>query len=286
MGGGIVTAAFIFQIPRFEMRAVVAGVNEDCILIKPFFLQLIHEPADIFIQAIDCRHIIGIHLIIVALQERQIGRDRIIPIPFNRLFGALVAVVIILMMRLKLGNKQEKRLIRSLLIQIFQRKIIDAVCTVALEVNLVPLCVKDIAVITVRGEFQHVGCAPPVPIATLPILWNRGFFTMDANIGKTVGGKMPFANISRLIPSLIEIFRKRLDLLRKRDPIPIAAALRRIQAGLQAGTRRSAHWLAGVRILKLNALLCELHQIGGYLLIDRVPALLVAEIKDNVRTHI
>ena len=97
---------------------------------------------------------------------------------------------------------------------------------------------------------------------------------------------MPFAYISRLIPSLIEIFRKRLNILRKRDPIPIAAALRRIQAGLQAGTRRSAHRLAGVRILKLDALLCKLHQIRGYLLIDRVPALLVAEIKDNVRTHI
>jgi hypothetical protein len=96
---------------------------------------------------------------------------------------------------------------------------------------------------------------------------------------------MPFADISRFISGLIEILRHRLDRLRQRHPVPVAAALRRIHARLQTGARRSADRLAGVGVLKLDALLRKLHQIGRHLLVDGIPALLVAEIKDDIRSH-
>lgn len=97
---------------------------------------------------------------------------------------------------------------------------------------------------------------------------------------------MPFANIRRFIPCFIEIFRHRTDCLGQGHAIPIAAALRRIHARLQTSTRRAADRLAGIGVFKLNSLPRKLHQIRSGLLIDGIPTLLVAEIKDNVRPHV
>ena len=76
--------------------------------------------------------------------------------------------------------------------------------------------------------------------------------------------------------------RKRGDVLRQRNAVPVTAALRRIYAGLQTSPCRSADGLAGEIIFKQNAFLRQTAKIRGDGFVDRVPALLVGKIENDV----
>ena len=67
VGGRIMAATFILQISRFKVGAMVAGVDEDGVFIQAFLLEPCHQPAHVFIQPVDCRHIIRVHFLIIAL---------------------------------------------------------------------------------------------------------------------------------------------------------------------------------------------------------------------------
>lgn len=75
---------------------------------------------------------------------------------------------------------------------------------------------------------------------------------------------------------------KRFNVAWKRNTVPITAALRCVNTRLQASPRRSADGLAGEVVFVLYAFFCESTKVGRYLFINRVPALLVGKIEDNV----
>lgn len=93
---------------------------------------------------------------------------------------------------------------------------------------------------------------------------------------------MPFTYVSCLIACFIKIMCKRFNVTRKRNTVPITAALRCVNARLQASPCRSADGLAGKVVFVLYAFFCKGTKVGCYLFINRVPALLVGKIEDNV----
>ncbi len=130
-------------------------------------------------------------------------------------------------MRFKLAYKHKERLILIAVIKIFKCKIVNTICTVALEVYLVAVSVENIAVIAVRSKFKAV-CCTPILILTLPVLRNGRFFTMNTDSGITVRSKMPFSYVCSLITRIVEMFCKRCDAIGKCNAVPIASDLRSI----------------------------------------------------------
>ena len=97
---------------------------------------------------------------------------------------------------------------------------------------------------------------------------------------------MPFTDVSGFIACLIKILCKRFNILRKRYSVPIALVLRCVNACLQARSCRAANGLTGIRVFKLYTVLGKLHQIRSCRFVYGIPALLVAEIKNYVRSQI
>jgi hypothetical protein len=77
---------------------------------------------------------------------------------------------------------------------------------------------------------------------------------------------------------------QRGNAFRQGNAVPVAAALGSIHTGLQAGTGRAAHRLAGKVVLKEGALFGQLHQVRGHRFVDGIPPLLIAEVEDDVLT--
>ena len=161
------------------------------------------------------------------------------------------------MMRFKLTYKHKKRLALIAFVKIFKRKIVYAVCSVALKIYLASAFVKNISVIAVRGKFKAV-CRAPVLIFALPFARNCRFFTVHSRRACRIGGKMPFAYVCRLIARFVKVMRKRSYISRKRNTVFVAAYFGCINSRLQAGSCRSANRLAGVVVFKYNALPCKL----------------------------
>jgi uncharacterized membrane protein YfcA len=59
-------------------------------------------------------------------------------------------------------------------LQVFQGKVVDTVSPVAGKVQFVAVAVKDVAVVAVAGEFQHIRCPPVAVLALLLFRYRRG----------------------------------------------------------------------------------------------------------------
>ncbi len=203
--------SLVFPISRSEVGAVVGGVEDQRI---PGQAQafLLADSSEVRVQAVDASQVIGEVLAPVALCAHKVAGDSIILKPFLRSTRALIALVVVLMVRFDIRNEQEERLFGSSGTQIRDGKVREAVNAIPIlrELDLFHGRVEHVAVVTVRRELQHVGCQPVVfvtappfggngsaSIAVLPVLWAEG-------------SKVPLPDITHLVSGLGKMTRNRL----------------------------------------------------------------------------
>lgn len=97
---------------------------------------------------------------------------------------------------------------------------------------------------------------------------------------------MPFADICRVVACVVEVVSKRFRALGKSNSVEDAADLSGVSSALQTGSCRTAYRLTGDVVFKHNTLICKTHKVRRKLFVYSVPALLVAEIKDDVFLHL
>ena len=139
-------------------------------------------------------------------------------------------IVVVLMMRFNLGNRHEKWFFPVILIKELKSQICDAVRTIALKIDLVIVLIKHISIISVGGEFQHIGRPPESGISAAEFLRHSGgrrFFKL------TVACEMPFSDVSCLVTGFLDIIRERFYVLRKHDIVAETACFCRILSGLE-----------------------------------------------------
>ena len=88
-------------------------------------------------------------------------------------------IVVVLMMRFNLGNRHEKWFFPVILIKELKSQICDAVRTIALKIDLVIVLIKHISIISVGGEFQHIGRPPESGISAAEFLRHSGDRVID-----------------------------------------------------------------------------------------------------------
>ena len=62
----VVATSLILKIAGLKMRAVIACINNNCVIVESLFLQLFNELTDIIIKSVYCSYVIRIHFIIIA----------------------------------------------------------------------------------------------------------------------------------------------------------------------------------------------------------------------------
>ena len=296
MAGALVVVVAVqvrVAVAGLEVGAVVGGVEDDGVVIQTLFLQLCHQPAKVLIEAGALTQIVRVLLRCVAAQSLQILGQNKIGKPLLGAVGAFVVVMVVLMVRLDLRHRHKEGLFAGVLVEVVQRKLVDAVGAVALEVDAVIVFIEHIAVVAVGGKFQHVRSAPVAGIAAAQLQRDRRDGVVDGRLflQLAVRGQMPLADVGRLIPGILfHVLAQCLDLGGQHQVVAEAAGLGGGFAGLEQGAAGSAHRLGRKGIVKLHALRCQLVQIGRD--VQRlteaaagVPALLVTEIKNDVICH-
>ena len=201
--------------------------------------------------------------------------------------------MVVLMVRLDLRHGHEEWLFAGILVKIVQRKLVNAVGTVALEIDAVVVLIKHIAIVAVGGELQHIRSTPVTGIATAQLQRNSGDGVVNGGLflQLTVRSQMPLADIGRLVAGILfHVLAERLDVGGQHQIIAEATGLGGVFSGLEQGAARAAHRLGRESIVKFYALLCQLVQIGCD--VERlaeaaagIPALLVTEVENNVICH-
>ena len=211
------------------------------------------------------------------------------------LFGALrplVVAPVVLVVGLDLGNGHEEGLCLVAHIQEFQGHVVDAVRPVALEIDAPVVFVKDIAVVAVGGELQHVRDPPVAGVAApqLPGHGGHGVVHGVVAVHVAVAGQMPLAHIRRLVAGLLQIVRQRFDVGGQHDVVAEAAGVGGVTAGLEQRAAGAAHRLGREGVVELHALPGQPVQIRSD--VQRlaeaaagIPALLIGEIKNDVVCH-
>ena len=167
-------------------------------------------------------------------------------------------------------------------------EIVDAIGPIAHKWDTLVICVVHIAVIAVAGELQHIGGHPVIPVSAPALLGYGARFVIYTR--GMIGGKMPFPHVGRSIARLVEALRQRFHAAeRQRAAVDLAAHLGGVTSRLQAGTRRTAHRLAGKRIFIPRPVRRQCVQIRRYpqrlpVTAQRIPALLIGKIKNNIRS--
>ena len=161
-----------------------------------------------------------------------------------------------------------------MVVNIFNGKIVYAVCSVACEINFISILIENITVITMRCKFKNI-CRSPIFITALLLFWYGGFFAMKTDALCSVRCKVPFADICGIIAVFIEIICHCFCAFGQWNTVPEATILRCILPCLQASTGRSANRLAGERIFKKSSFFTQFPNIRHYFTIKCVPTLLV-----------
>ena len=144
-------------------------------------------------------------------------------------------IVVVLMMRFNLGNRHEKWFFPVILIKELKSQICDAVWTIALKIDLVIVLIKHISIISVGGEFQHIGRPPESGISAAEFLRHSGDRVIDGRrfFKLTVACYMPFSDVICLVTGFLDIIRESFYVLRKHDIVAETACFCRILSGLE-----------------------------------------------------
>ena len=231
----VITIQVYIPVARPKMGTMIRRVQDDRFFIQPFFLQLGNQPSQILIQAGTLPKVIRIFLPRVAAGELQILRQNIIRIFFLRSNWALIMPVVVLMVRLYLRYGHEKRFFSGVLIQKFQRVIIDTVRPVAAEINTAVILVKYITVISMGGKLQNIG-GPPKAGIPAPQFPGDGSYRMVNGrrlLQFSVRRQMPLSDIGSFVPRFFDIIRQRFNIGRKHDIIAEASGLRGVFSSLE-----------------------------------------------------
>ena len=201
--------------------------------------------------------------------------------------------MVVLMVRLDLRHGHEEGLFAGILVKIVQRKLVNAVGTVALEIDAVVVLIKHIAIVAVGGELQHIRSTPVTGIATAQLQRNSGDGVVNGGLflQLTVRSQMPLADVGRLVAGILfHVLAQRLDVGGQHQIIAEATGLGGIFAGLEQSTAGAAHRLRRKGIVKLHTLCRQLVQIRRDIqwlaeAAAGVPALLVTEIENDIICH-
>ena len=129
---------------------------------------------------------------------------------------------------------------------------------VAVEVHPVPVPVVHESAVPVGGELQHVRRHPIIPPAAAP--FGRDRLRLEVRMVRSGGikgilrGQMPFPHVGGLVPGAVQVIRDRRDPGGQGAVVDVASDPGGIQAGLQTGSGRSAHGLAGHCQIEAHAL--------------------------------
>ena len=185
MAGALVVVVAVqvrVAVAGLEVGAVVGGKDDDGIIVQPLLFQPLHQPSQVLVQAGALPQIVRVLLRCVAAQSLQILGQNKIGKPLLGAVGAFVVVMVVLMVRLDLRHRHKEGLFAGVLVEVVQRKLVDAVGAVALEVNAVIVLIEHIAVVAVGGEFQHVRSAPVAGIAAAQFQRDRRDGVVDGRL--------------------------------------------------------------------------------------------------------
>jgi len=169
------TGAFVFGVAGSEMRAVIAGIHKQGIFRQPQSFQFVSDTAHILIQAVNAAEIIRIFFPPITFGIGKVAGNWEILEAFPLAVRPFIVIVIVLMMGLDVRHKQKERLFTVAGLEIFQHPIGLRIRPVAAFRELPPvhIGVKHVSVITVRREFQRIGCQPEVFVTAAPFGRNR-----------------------------------------------------------------------------------------------------------------
>ena len=286
----VIAVEVAVAIAGLEMGTVIRAEDDDRVFVQPFLLQAVNHLAQISIQRRARAQIIRIFLFVIAAQRGQIRRRFVIRVFFLRADRTFVVLVVVLMMRLDVGNRHKERLLPVVLVKEFQRQIRDTVRAVALEVDAVVVFVKHIPVVAVGRKFQHVAGAPEAGVSAAQLLRNRGDRVIDRRLllQLAVAGQMPFADIGGLIARLLDIAAQRLHVGGQHHVVAEAARLGGVFARLEQRAAGAAHRLRGKRPFKLHTFARQLVKARRDIQLLAVTtagigALLIRKVKDDIR---
>ena len=94
-------------------------------------------------------------------------------------------MAVVLVMRFKLADEHKKRLCFVIFVEIFQSKVVYAVCSVTGKINFVSVFVEYVAVVTVRSKLQHIGTSEVFVLAE-SVLGYCGALTVKSYVGQSV----------------------------------------------------------------------------------------------------
>ena len=290
----VIAAKVAVPVPGLEVGAVVRGVEEDGIVVQALLFQLGHQLPQILVQGGTLAQVVRVFLCRVSLQDPQVLRqDKILEALFGAL-RALVMVAVVLVVGLDLRDGHEEGLVSCVAVQIVQGKLIDAVRPVALEVNAVVVFIENVAVVAVRGEFQYIRRPPIAGVAPTELLGHGGDGVVDGGLlfQLSVRGQMPFADVGGFVVGiLLHVAAQGLHIRGKHDIVAEAAGFRGVFAGLEQGPAGTADRLGGEGVVKADTFGGQGVQVGGdvqglAVAAAGVPALLVAEIKNQIISHV
>ena len=187
-------------------------------------------------------------------------------------------VVIVLVVRIQLGDEQEERPVRSplgVLVQIINGKGVDAIHPVANKIVAVHVAVKHIAVVSVGGYLQRIGNHPV--FVSAPALYRNRLRAVGTLL---IACQVPLADVGRLVSGGVHPAGQRIHADGQNTMVLVAIHLGCIHAGLQAGPRGAAYRLAGKRIFKQGSFAGKPVQHRRYrqtlpVTPHRIPALLI-----------
>ncbi len=281
-----VPGALVLTVARAEMRAVIGGVDDYCVVVNTLCLQAVHEPAEVLVKACAAAEIVGVVLAPVAFRTYQIPRNLVVFESLLRAVGTFVTVVVVLMVRLEIRKHEEKRLIKLTCVDVIDCVVRKPVDAVACKIHAVHIPVEHEAVVAVRRGLERVGRQPVVVVAAA--VFRRHGLVAKRNALAYFGREMPFADVADLVTGVLQMMRKKLASLWQRHRVAVDFVLRRVQSGLQTCPRGAAHRLTRKPVLKQRTLRGQSVKVRRNVQLlpvraDRIPALLVAEKKYNVR---
>ena len=106
--------AFIFCVAGAEMAPMVAGIENNGVVLDAIGFQGVHQAAYIGIKAVAGAKVIRVIFPPVALGPHQIAGNVVVGKFFLAPVGAFIVVPVVLVVGVKLGDKEEERLVRSL----------------------------------------------------------------------------------------------------------------------------------------------------------------------------
>jgi len=269
---------------------VVARKDDDRVAHHAEPDQFVEQAAEVRVDAVAGAEIVGVLVPPVAAGVDQVRRWLEVAEVPRRADRPLVAVVVVLVVRLQVGQEQEPGTLPVAAAQIFQRPVGQRVDPVAAlrKIAALHVPVEHMAVVAVRGELQHIRGQPEISVPAAALRRHGSDAEVIRPVLRPGRREVPLADVAGLIASVCQVVRDRALGQGQHAVVDMDAGLGRITARLQARPRRPAHRLAGEGIFEADALaghFIQLRRHGQRLAVAPagIPPLLVCQDEEDVR---